>query len=133
MNLMMIEFFMPMIPPTVTAQEHKVAIVKGKPVFYDPPTLHDARMKLIAHLSKHKPKKRFERGVRLTVKWLFQNKAHKDGEYKITKPDTDNLNKLLKDCMTACGFWKDDELVASEICEKFWADIPGIYIKIEEL
>ncbi|WP_432651737.1 RusA family crossover junction endodeoxyribonuclease, partial [Huintestinicola sp.] len=32
-----------------------------------------------------------------------------------------------------CGFWKDDALVASEIIEKFWADIPGIWICIEEL
>ena len=55
------------------------------------------------------------------------------GEYRITKPDTDNLNKLLKDCMTEVCFWKDDSLVASEIIEKFWADKPGIYIKIEEL
>ena len=27
----------------------------------------------------------------------------------------------------------DDALVASEICEKFWSDTPGIYVKIEEL
>lgn len=27
--------------------------------------------------------------------------------------------------MTLCGFWTDDALVASEICEKFWADVPG--------
>ena len=40
---------------------------------------------------------------------------------------------LLKDCMTQTGFWKDDALVASEIVEKFWSDIPGIYIHIEEL
>ena len=32
-----------------------------------------------------------------------------------------------------CGFWKDDALVASEFVEKFWADIPGIHIRIEEL
>lgn len=55
------------------------------------------------------------------------------GEYRITKPDTDNLQKLLKDCMTRCGFWKDDAQVASELCEKFWAEIPGIFIHIEEL
>ena len=34
---MIIEFFMPMIPPTVTAQEKDVTVVNGKPVFYDPP------------------------------------------------------------------------------------------------
>lgn len=31
------------------------------------------------------------------------------------------------------GFWTDDALVASEMCEKFWADVPGIYIRIEKL
>lgn len=60
-------------------------------------------------------------------------RQHKDGEYRITKPDTDNLQKMLKDCMTVCGFWTDDALVASEICEKFWAANPGIYIKVEVL
>lgn len=40
---------------------------------------------------------------------------------------------MLKDCMTALGFWSDDALVASEICEKFWAEVSGIYIKVEEL
>lgn len=129
----MTEFFMPMIPPTVTHQEHKVAVKNGKPIFYDPPELKDAKAKLMAHLAKHKPKKKYECGVRLTVKWLFPKGKHKDGDYKITKPDTDNLQKLLKDCMTACDFLKDDALVASEICEKFYAEITGIYVRIDEL
>lgn len=30
-------FFLDMIPPTVTAQEHKVMIRRGRPVFYDTP------------------------------------------------------------------------------------------------
>lgn len=129
----MTEFFMPMIPPTVTHQEHKVAVIKGKPVFYDPPELKEARSKLAAHLAKHKPKKRYECGVRLTVKWLFPKGKHKDGEYKTTKPDTDNLQKLLKDCMTDLRFWIDDALVASEVCEKFYAKVTGIYVRIEKL
>ena len=82
---------------------------------------------------KYKPRRRIEAGCRLITKWCFPKGKHQDGEYRITKPDTDNLQKLLKDCMTLCGFWKDDALVASEIVEKFWARIPGIYIKIEEL
>ena len=75
----------------------------------------------------------YRRGVRLITKGGFPKKEHKDGEYRITKPDTDNLQKMLKDCMTLVGFWKDDALVASEITEKFWAKTPGIYIRIEEL
>lgn len=130
----MIEFFMPMIPPTITAQEHKVKIVNGKPVFYDPPELKQAKDKLIGHLVKYKPKSKYEGPVRLVVKWCFPlSGKHHNGEYKHTKPDTDNLQKMLKDCMTKCGYWKDDALVASEVVEKFWAEVPGIYICIEDI
>ena len=40
---------------------------------------------------------------------------------------------MLKDCMTGLGYWADDALVASEITEKFWSELPGIYIAIEEV
>ena len=130
----MIEFFMPMVPPTVTAQEHKVMIRNGRPVFYDPPELKAARQKLMGILAKHKPAERYSGPVRLIVKWLFPVVgSHEDGDWKTTKPDTDNLQKLLKDCMTDCGFWEDDALVVSEFVEKFWSNIPGIWIRIEEL
>ncbi len=129
----MTEFFMAMNPPTCTHQEKQVAVIKGKPVFYDPPEVKAARQKLIGHLAKHRPEKRYETGIRLICRWCFSGGSHRDGEYRIIKPDTDNLQKMLKDCMTMCGFWKDDALVASELVEKFWADIPGIYVRIEEL
>lgn len=127
------EFFISMIPPTVTHQEKKVHVVNGKPVFYEPEELKAARQKLIAYLGKHVPETPFYCGVRLIVKWCFPKGKHEHGEYKTTKPDTDNLQKLLKDCMTTVGFWDDDALVVSEVVEKFWAEIPGIYIKVEPL
>lgn len=127
---MMTEFFMPMIPPTTTVQQHK--ITNGR--FYDPPKLKAARAKLEAHLAKHIPSKQYVVPVVLITKWCFPiTGKHHDGEYKYTRPDTDNLQKLLKDSMTKCGYWKDDALVCREIVEKFWAVHPGIYIKIEEL
>lgn len=131
--IMTTEFFVAIIPPTVTHQEKKVSVIKGKPVFYEPPNLKDARLKLMSHLARFVPSKKYIGGVRLIVKWCFPRKSHRDGEYKITKPDTDNLQKLLKDVMTKLGYWADDNLVASEIVEKFWAEKPGIYIRIEDL
>lgn len=122
-----------MIPPTATYQEKKWRVVKGKPVSYEPPEVAAARSKLTGHLAGHRPERPLDGGVRLLVKWCFPRGQHEDGEYRTTKPDTDNLQKLLKDCMTAVGFWKDDAQVASEICEKFWAEMPGIYIALEEL
>ena len=128
------EFFMAMIPPTITHQEKKVHVVNGRPRFYEPDELKAARQKLTDYLGQHVPEEPYQGGIQLIVKWCFQTKGrHKDGEYRITKPDTDNLQKLLKDCMTSVGFWSDDAQVASEIVEKFWAEIPGIYIRVTEL
>jgi Holliday junction resolvase RusA-like endonuclease len=127
------EFFMPMRPPTTTHQEKQVAVVNGKPQFYEPAELKAARVKLMAYLSKHVPSKKYTGGVRLVTKWCFPNGKHPPGTYKTTKPDTDNLQKLLKDVMTDLNYWTDDSLVASEIVEKFYSKIPGIYISIEEL
>ena len=128
------EFFMPMVPPTATYQEKKISYINGKPHFYEEADLRDARAKLEAHLAKHIPKEKYTTAVRLAVKWCFPIKGnHADGDYKTSKPDTDNLQKLLKDVMTHLGFWTDDALVCVELCEKFWAEIPGIYINIREL
>lgn len=128
------EFFMAMNPPTVTHQEKQIHVVNGKPVFYEPAELKAARMKLNGYLTAFKPDARYCGPIELLTKWCFPVKGkHKNGEYRISKPDTDNLQKLLKDCMTDVGFWKDDALVCREITEKFWADIPGIYIRIREL
>ena len=132
---MRIAFFLPMAKiPTATHQEQAVRVVKGRPQFYDPPEVKTAREKLTAHLAQHKPVRLMRGAVRLVVKWCFpRGKSHRDGEYRTSRPDTDNLQKLLKDCMTTVGFWKDDAQVASEICEKFWAEISGIYICAEEI
>lgn len=128
------EFFMPMVPPTATHQEKKITYINRKPHFYEEANLRDARAKLEAHLAKHIPKEKYTKAVMLAVKWCFPIKGnHSDGDYKTSKPDTDNLQKLLKDVMTLLGFWTDDALVCVELCEKFWAEIPGIYINIREL
>lgn len=128
---MVTQFFMAMRPPTCTAQEKQVRVVHGKPQFYEPQALAAARAKLCAYLGQHRPDKPYTGGVRLVVKWLFPRGKHPNGSYRTTKPDTDNLQKLLKDCMTAEHFWTDDALVCSEIAEKFWADTPGIWVRIE--
>jgi len=126
---------MEMKPPTATAQEHSVKVVGGRPVFFDPPNVRDAKELLMGNLIKHKPDKPMEGALELTVLWLFpKGRSHRHGEWRKTKPDTDNLQKLLKDCMTLAGFWKDDAQVVSEHVQKRWSAEPsGIYIEIAEL
>lgn len=127
-------FFLSMEPPTKTQQEHRIGISKsGKPYVYEDRELKEVRAKINNALKRHAPEEPLTGGVRLIVKWCFPSGKHPNGSYKLTKPDTDNLNKLLKDEMTKLGFWKDDALVASEVIEKFWSDVPGIFISIEEI
>lgn len=126
------KFFIAMKPPTATAQEKQVRVVGGRPIFYDPPAVKAAKKLLTAHLAPHRPDTPLEGALELCAIWLFpKGKTHKNGEWRTTKPDTDNLQKLLKDCMTRCGYWKDDAQVVREVVEKRWVDEPaGIYIEI---
>ena len=127
--------FLLLDPPTATAQERQVTIVHNKPVFYQPEKLKEAKRILRLHLRPFKPKAPLYGPVELRVSWLFpRGKRHKHQEWRVTKPDTDNLQKMLKDVMTDLGFWVDDAQVAKEIVEKIWSDEPtGISIEIVEL
>jgi Holliday junction resolvase RusA-like endonuclease len=124
-----------MEPPTVTAQQAKVAVVGNRPMFYKPEKVKTARQMLIRHLKPFKPPSPYEGAIELHVVWLFpKGKSHKHNEWRITKPDTDNLQKMLKDCMTDVGFWKDDAQVVKETVEKRWSDEPtGISIEMDKL
>lgn len=111
--------FLEMNPPTATAQEKKVRVVHGKPYFYDPDNVRRARRLLTYHLSMNRPKSPYKGPVELRTTWLFpKGSSHLDGEWRVTRPDTDNLQKMLKDCMTRCGYWKDDAQVVREVVEK---------------
>lgn len=129
----MTEFFMPFKIPTKTYQSGKrVSCQNGKPVFYEDKDLVALRGRLLAMMGSHVPEKAMDGAIRLHVIYCFKCKnGTRSGQPKITKPDTDNLQKLLKDCMTDVGFWKDDAQVACEIAEKYWSDVPGIYVKTE--
>lgn len=135
---MKISFFLPGEPATVTQQEHKVRVVKGRPVFYEPDELKTVRDKYCGLLGYAKriygPDEKIAGPVRLTTKWVWPELNTGDGfSWKITKPDTDNLIKMFKDCMTKVGFWKDDAQVVSEITEKMRGPKPGIYVEVETL
>lgn len=130
-----LQFFMPMKPPTKTYQEKRLGVdKKGKPFTYEDAELKAVRQKLMAHLGQHTPELPFDGAIHLIVKWCFPVTGnHYPGDWKTSKPDTDNLQKMLKDCMTACGFWKDDAQVVSEIVQKFYSGVTGIFIAIQPL
>jgi Holliday junction resolvase RusA-like endonuclease len=130
------EFFMPMVPPKVTAQQQKTRVIKGKPFRYDPPEVTAAKSKITAHLGAHVPEVPFTGPLRVVLKlcWPIEGTSHHDGEWHVDKPDFDNAAKIPIDCMKRLRFFnRDDCQIASGIVEKFWADVPGIFVSIEEL
>lgn len=122
-------------PPTATAQEKQVRIVRGHPMFYEKAAAKEAKKLLMGALMPHRPDKPLEGPLILKVDWYFpKRKADRFTGIlpKDTKPDTDNLQKGLKDCMTKAGFWKDDAQVVREEVSKWWTSgEPGIEIRID--
>ena len=135
---MYMQFFLPMQPPTTThnAKQLHAYMKGGQPhaVLHDSPELKQTRAKLHAHLAPHAPEKPIPAGrpVRLLVKWCFPAEGRKNGSWRTAKPDTDNLEKALKDEMTRLHFWADDAQVCSEIVEKFWSDPCGVFVQLAE-
>ena len=130
-----ISFFLPMVPPTVTHQEKKVTVSRtGRPTFYETQELKAVRQLFLDSVARHRPETPFDGPVSLTTIWSWPaSETHPAGSFKTSKPDTDNLIKLLKDCMTKAKFWKDDAEVAFERTVKIYDEIPGIHISVSKL
>ena len=123
-----------MDPPTATSQENKVAFVGGRMMHYKSKGAKETFKTLTKALKPYAPEEPMDGPIRLLVLWKFpKGKSHKHNEWKVTKPDTDNLQKALKDVMTRLGFWIDDSRVCSELVTKIWSDDPGISITYERI
>lgn len=95
-----------------------------------------AQNDLMTLLMPHVPASPIQDPVRLYVKWVYPYRSSEPKKNRIgqipcnTRPDVDNLFKTLGDCMTRLGFWLDDSQVYSLTFEKFWDEVPCIYIEI---
>jgi len=126
-------FFLPMKVPTKTFQEKKLRTVKGRAVLYTPPELMEIRQKYISALMPYAPPVPAEGPISLYLMFCFKDEKHKLGTPKITKPDLDNLEKGLVDCMTKCNFWNDDSQICLEYISKSYEIHEGIYIEVVQL
>lgn len=133
-------FKLKMIPPTATAQQKGERVINGYVHHYKKKNVAAAEAILRDALLPYVPEETItDKAILLSVVWMFpypkSAKKHNPGmmRWKITRPDTDNLNKLLKDVMTDMGFWKDDALISLEMIQKVYADEPGIQISISDM
>ena len=128
-------FKLKMNPPTATAQQKGERICGGYIRHYKKKNVAQAEAILRDALLPYVPAEPIEgKPISLWVCWMFpypkSAKKHQPGSSraKITRPDGDNLNKMLKDVMTDMGFWKDDALIYAELVQKIYNDEPGILI-----
>lgn len=120
--------------PTYTAQQKRLVVIKGKPRFFPNKREKETRQLLRTALLRYVPEQPIDGAVEFRACWRFgikQKKRH--GLWKVTRPDTDNLNKLLKDVMTELGFWKDDSQVVLEHIGKQYTSRPGLYVEIRQI
>ena len=134
-------FFIKCIPPKSTHQA-SVRIMKRKDGTQFVGKFANSKGKktqneLMMLLKEHAPNTPMEGAVSVSISWTYpwrksEPKKHKMHGYKPcdTRPDIDNLCKMLFDCMTRVGFWNDDSQITSLSFKKGWGDNPGIGIEI---
>lgn len=132
----MIEFFAPMVPPTVTHNDLvPVSDSRGKARIVKSQALKEAEAKWEAHLARFAPPRPLTGPVRADLRlcWPTDGK-HPQGAPKDTKPDSDNVEKTLWDVCERLGFFAaGDQQVADKRVAKMWADPAGVYLRLEEI
>lgn len=124
-------------PPTYTAQQRRWSVRGGRPVTYSDNKAKAVKLSLQAYLDRHAPRTPFQGPIALTIVYVFPyRKSEKkstiaSGTYvpKDTRPDTDNLMKLLQDVMSG-HYYEDDAQIVDLHAVKVWGPTPGIYLEI---
>lgn len=126
--------------PKGTAQQKGTSVQGGRIHHYEKAVVRNQRqiyrnalVDALQDINRQPP--RYEGPVYLNVHFFYSIKAKKRwGEWKISKPDCDNMVKLLQDVMADVGFFVNgDEQVASLKVSKTMAERPGISIEVGRL
>lgn len=132
----MTEFFMDMIPPKTTAQMKGIS--NGR--IHVKPEVMEAKRVLLAGLVKFRPESPTESILSVYVEYVFpwfkkdaKTALKRSAIFHSGKPDVDNMVKLLFDCMTQLGFWKDDSQIVMMTAAKYRGERTGIGIIIKDI
>jgi Holliday junction resolvase RusA-like endonuclease len=140
----MIDFFIPCNPPKSTAQgSSRIMKRRDGTQFvgrFANSKATKAKANLLTLLHPHRPETPLEGPLEVSVYWSYawrKSETKKNKRFGFlpcdTRPDIDNLCKMLFDSMTAAGFWNDDSQIASLYFRKSWSNEPGISIRITQL
>ena len=132
----MIEFFEHMIIPTTTHNSLEIRKSSdGRKFIGKSAELIIAEKRWQAYIAKHQPKKPLTGAISAKLTFCFEAKNnHKVGDPKTTKPDLDNLEKTFWDVCENLGFFAiGDQQIVQKLVTKAYSDVPGVYLKLEEV
>jgi Holliday junction resolvase RusA-like endonuclease len=136
----MITFRLAIIPPKTTSQTKRLVMVAGKPRFFAKKEHQSAENDLMLLCAPHAPATPLEGPIGLHVEFIFPWRKN-ESKRRIalgrvpndTRPDCDNLVKLVGDVLTKLRFYRDDGQVADLHVTKAWGDRVGISISIKKI
>lgn len=85
----------------------------------------------IDHIASGGP---FEGPVKVDLLFAFKARTRREcAQYRVCKPDIDNLAKAALDALTDSGAWNDDSQVVQMHAAKMYAAAPFMQVRIEAL
>lgn len=90
-------------------------------------------------ISKHKPPIPWDGPVQVAIDFRFPwnksapKKYLNREEWKTTRPDLDNMEKVILDSLTRTGFIVDDSIICYKITSKKHSNNPGISIRLTQI
>ncbi len=135
---MSLAFFVPCVPPKGMAQQKGVMVIGGKPRFFKKAKIKQAENTWHDLLYSHAPFEPLQGPLCLVVRLVYpwrkgENKKRRAAFqfYPIeTRPDIDNIFKMIADVMSTLRFWNDDSQIASLSLSKSYGDKTGIGITL---
>ena len=125
--------------PTSTSQEKGINW-KLRKVFTKPQIVAQKRTYQLAIIKAMKETgiqsfSPFEGPVRCKITWLYGTSVKKQiSTHKDTKPDLDNMAKILIDVLADLGFFKvGDQQITELHLYKYWQKEPSVHIELESL
>jgi len=137
----MIKITLPIIPTAQMRARH--ANRGGFPVTYKAKKQVESEQGIMQLLEKYRPEKPLEGAIRITIcaylpipqskpQW-WKDAADKGYIFHIVKPDKDNLEKNILDCMTKLSFWHDDCQIITGLTKKEYSANPRWYIEVDNI
>lgn len=133
----MIDVTLRCVPPSITAQQKRVAVIKGRPVFFHSREMRVQEQTWQALLRPYQPAAPMDGPLTLSMRFVYpylkaMPKAHVGRLIpKISKPDCGNASKHIEDLLTKMRFITDDSRVCRMVVEKFHGPEAEVGIRIQ--